>query len=810
MASDEGVGTASTPPQAASQRSAPQRPAPQRPAPQRSALWIIALLALVGLVGGLLLSTVRTSQYRSIARVNVLNPPGSLAAEAELIQSGAIRTQAAALLGFTPDITVEPLGDEKILTITSVADSAIDAAQSATIVASVYKESQVGAAVQIIQPGEAPEAPFAPNRTNYMLIGSLIGAVAGLGALPLLEFGRRRMEAPAPPSIPPNLERLPSLPRPPSGLGQVSSSPDQVAASVAGTRPHTATPRNGRDEILIDLADEPIPPRHVEPAAVAAETVSFATGPEDESPTFEEPSFERVPASTTPLETAHVHATPLVGELRFAEDVPDDQVGDADAADHGPTEPIPVEPTVATRPSAERAPAESAPAKRPRAASASAKRARVEAARAERTRAEAAAVEPLPVEQPIVEPPIVEQLVPEFTELPSAAELETLVTAANARHAQALTDERERHEREQHALASRHQAQMRDLDLDHQEALAAAEAAHDREMKTLQVEMASLRKELRMTIVKLKRQASNDDNRVGDLEAQILTFETETQRLREQIETERLTHAQRLAEERGAADRALDNARLRFQEELRKHDDRQRQSLSNNRVEVDDELARYRAQQAEELEAAHRTYEDKLAAERHRVSVQLEVTQQRYEQELAQVATHDQQELARQAERHKATITALRTAQSEATSQIEELRTGLTRLRRELAHTRRQANEQRHEHQQELQSARDEMALARQESLTERERSTALRNDLLRLRAESNEKVDQALEERAGHLRELEASLDQQRAYADERIATVLAEAEDRARAGADREAELAATISRLRRQLEEPRIQSL
>ena len=91
----------------------------------------------------------------------------------------------------------------------------------------------------------------------------------------------------------------------------------------------------------------------------------------------------------------------------------------------------------------------------------------------------------------------------------------------------------------------------------------------------------------------------------------------------------------------------------------------------------------------------------------------------------------------------------------------------------------------------------------------ERERNAALRADVLRRSADAHQAIDKAVEERTAQLTELEASVARQRQYADSRVREVSAAAEEQSRQAASREASLTATISRLKRELEEAKRQS-
>ena len=133
--------------------------------------------------------------------------------------------------------------------------------------------------------------------------------------------------------------------------------------------------------------------------------------------------------------------------------------------------------------------------------------------------------------------------------------------------------------------------------------------------------MANLTKQVRMQEVRLKNRSGTDQTRVGDLEAQTNALELELAELRRTLKAERIAHTQRITDERGAADRVLDNARRQYREELSKHVHTHRQALADHRTELDQELANDRADQAAKLEAQHLDYERQLDDERSRLEV---------------------------------------------------------------------------------------------------------------------------------------------------------------------------------------------
>lgn len=357
---------------------------------------------------------------------------------------------------------------------------------------------------------------------------------------------------------------------------------------------------------------------------------------------------------------------------------------------------------------------------------------------------------------------------------------------------------------ERRALLSQFEAARYELVLTHNEELARADATHERLVADLRGEIAHLNKQVRMQEARLKNRSGTDQNRVGDLEAQTDALEAELATLRQGLESERIAHSKQLTEERGTADRALDNARRQYREELSKHVHTHRQALADHRADLDDELAQDRTKHAAALEAQHVEYEQQLENERRRLDAKVKSALDRQQKELVDTNAHHRQELTQQALQHKETIAALRLATDESDLQLRELEKANRALRVELSTLQKSAQQTETENGALMQRLSDEIALMRGELEGERERNSALRADVLRRSAEAHQAIDRAVEERTSQLAELEASVARQREYADRRVRESSAAAEEQARQASMREADLTATISRLKRELAE------
>ncbi len=340
--------------------------------------------------------------------------------------------------------------------------------------------------------------------------------------------------------------------------------------------------------------------------------------------------------------------------------------------------------------------------------------------------------------------------------------------------------------------------------LAHAEELAKQAADHERRTADLRAEVSNLNKQVRMQAVRLKNRSGADQTRAGDLEAQVDALEVELAALRQTLESERIAHTKRLTDERGAADRALDNARRQFREELAKHVHGHRAALAEQRVDLDNELAQARASHAAALEADHHDYERQLETERQRAEAKQAVADERHERDLDSLRATHKQALDRQAAQHKATIAALRDAGESSETHLRDVEKENRLLRVEVTSLQKQARHTEKDNEAHIQRLTEEVSLMKGELDAERQRNAALRADVLRRSAESHQAIDRAVEERTAQLAELEASVTRQRQYADTRVREISAAAEEQARQAATREASLTASISRLKRELEE------
>lgn len=359
-------------------------------------------------------------------------------------------------------------------------------------------------------------------------------------------------------------------------------------------------------------------------------------------------------------------------------------------------------------------------------------------------------------------------------------------------------------ELDRRAMRSQYDTLKYELELKHQEELAQADVERERQTAELRSEITDLNKQLRVQGARLQSRTGRNQNRVGDLEAQVDALEIELAGLRQQLETERIAHTKRLTEERGTADRALDNARREYRDELAKHLHTHRATLATHRAELDQTLADDRAKHAADLKSAHDDYEKTHEIERKRAEAQHVSNNQRHQRELAALTESTKQELDRQIAQHKETIASLRDRSDNNDDQLRELEKENRLIRAELSTQQKQARHNDGEHQTAVQRLNDEISVMRGELEGERERNAALRADVLRRSAEAHQVIDRAVAERTAQLTELESSVARQREYADARVREISASAEEQARQATMREANLTASISRLKREVEE------
>jgi len=660
--------------------------------------WTIPIFALFGLGIGLLLFAFQTPSYEAEALVAVSNPAGTVEDEIEVVQGSTVINAASQALGFTPDITVSAAEVASLLTITATADDPDQAALAANTVATAYVQAQVGAAANLAQPAEAPTSSSGLGSLVYAAVGSILGALAGLGVGYFQSLSASSTSSD--PSHADSSQSDPSYPDPsPSETPAMSDSPIVPPDDEAAAR--SSTPSNEQP-----LAPEPITAETQVPQIASSGSFS---------------SFSSFASETGPIEAPAASTNPVATPSGIAPD----------------TAPIwseaPPEPALASE--------------------------------------------------------------PDFVVASNDLFESTLDRAP------ALT---ELAELDRRALVSQFETAQYELVLSHNEAMARSDAEHERQVATLRADVSDLNKQLRMQEVRLKNRTGNDQTRVGDLEAQTVALEAELAESRRIIESERIAHSKRLTEERGAADRALDNARRQYREELAKHTHAHRQTLAEHRADLDNELAEDRSKHALALEEQHVEYERQLEAERHRLEATLAAATDRHQRELADVRATTDHELERQANQHKETISELRAATDNSDAQLQALEKANRQLKVEQTTQQQQARHNEVESRAMVQRLSDEISIMRGELDGERERNAALRADVLRRSSEAHQAVDRAVEERTAQLAELEASVARQREYADRRVREISAASEEHARQAAAREAELAATISRLKRELAE------
>jgi len=856
----------------------------------------VAACALGGLVLGLVIFAARGSTYEADALIAVSNPARPVAGQVDNVTGPAVDT-AAARLGFRPNISVTVAEVAQLLTVTATDDDAERAALAANTVAESYVDAaEFGAAASIARSAPVPTSAAGLGPTMFALIGSLLGAIAGVSAEPVLRrrpTGREPQSADArdarvidlrnaePPDhhmaldehqrrMAPHLEVTEASchgvrrvgadvvtngrtlepvggvgPLPRSGVGVVAVAagvrrPGTFAAATAVGLTSTPASRLEFPDPSLVLSDRN-PAETRSPTQKSSPSMNSDTSSSSEvgrEPTGKEPATRRSGlfasgadrprsrmfgsgdvAPSGPIFT--LREGPVSGTRFFQTDASNEFGSDRNGTGHEPVVPSSdsheSRDSVAPRPVPEQEmpdhdsapPAVPVPMVTP-------------------TRADQPPATPTPEapQNPTAVAPTPATPTPEApqnpmptattsqTSAPPAAPTERVIPAA-PRYEVATSGPHGAPPPAPPSTAAPAEAQMlqaeldaarAELVLDHNQELARLRSEHERQSSELRTEVARLTKQLRIQASRLASRTGPDQTRVGDLEAQIDALDIELTQLRQTLESERIAHAKKLTDERGAADRALDNIRRVHREELAKHLHTHRQSLADHRNELDNELARDRAAHAAALDAEHERYEAQLDAERQRFENALAGVVQRHRSELDALREAGRADLSRQAAQYKATIAQLRVVTDAAEERVQEVERDNRMLRAALGSHQKQARHEQNDHAAAMERATEDLAIARAELEAERERNAALRADVLRRSAESHQAIDRAVEERTAQLAELEASVARQRQYADDRVREISEAAEEQARQAAVREADLTAAISRLKRELAESR----
>ena len=781
--------------------------------------WIVAGFALVGLVIGLVIFSVREPVYESRAIVSVNNPLGTMGDEAALILSDRVLSPAAASLGFLPEIEVEPNEIADLLSITSRAADPDDAADAANRVAQFYEQSQTTTAIRIADVAEPNPAPVAPSRMAHVLIGSLLGAVLGFAVSSL-----RTLRSALPTRTRPEDTERPTPIRPavaPSaGLSTLAEHHDAPEAYLDDD-PRTPAPgMNPNRGPMVDLRDgeatvipagaldRPLPAPRPQSVQVGDDVRILGTAPTGDVDATRRPSNAFSSAASS-----MVARPSTTGSAWRSGDEPD-----APSAHAPPPPPAPAPPAPINRaPAVQSAPVQSAPVQ-----SAPVRSAPVQSAPA------AQPVAVLPPDEPRVvrhAAPVVDESLPSDVDFDDLFDAEPLPSNREASDPQpsldpepAKADVSDPHddvrssldtERNLENQQTRYEARINDLVLEHTETLGNVEADFERQLGDLKRELAEARKEARISAAQVKRLSGDDQHRIGDLEAQAEALEAEIGTLRGQIESERISHLRELTNERDAADRALDNARRDFREQVESIESINRRSMSESRSELDVLLASSRADHQAALDRQHQEYDEALTRERERHKADLARLAERHREEIAKTRKQAEHETERQLGLTKQTISDLRATEKRVTTELDDLRQAERQYRAELTNVRKQTRYNQQKQNELAQGLRDELAVAKKSLSAEKERNAALRDDVVRRTAEAHQAVDRAIEDRSAQLAELESLVAKHRQHAEERVREATASAEERSRESARREAELTTRITRLERELDEVRRQT-
>ena len=701
--------------------------------------WSVALFALVGLVIGMVLFSLRAPVYESRSVTTVINPLGTMQDEVDLVLSDAVLGAATASLDTEPDIDVEANEVADLLTITVRADDPDDAARIATQITEAYVQAQSTTAVAVSSAATPDPSPVAPDRLIHLLAGTTLGAlvgaaITGLQRIRLLLPARARGGArpdPIRPAREPSSEFAHQM--------VIATDHEPVIAPAAEpfaleefllVEPATGeTPFCERAEPVIDMR-ETVAAQPRLPLAAKQRGDLDLTGDSTD-----------VRADATPLTTTSV-------------DQPEHRTEPASVLQSTPTSQAPTGATTDPTPHAADADREDDPS-RP---------------------------DP-PATPPTFETPCQE------------SDVSTPSTASQS-HTQAAVAEA------LGIARAKFEARLADAALAHQEHLSTLEAEHERQVADFKRDLADARKAARTASAQAQRVAGHDEHRVGDLQAQVDMLENEISGLRSQLETERITHVRELTQEREAADQALDDARRSYRNQIEANDQAGREALRVHRGDLDDLLAQQRADHQAELDRQHTGHEDALARLRQRQADDLAKLTERHRRELAASEAEAEAAAEQLAGATRQTITELRASEKRLAAELEELRQGARHHRSEVGLLRSSLADIERKYAETEQTLRHELAEAVGALESERERNAALRDDVVRRTAEAHQAVDRAIEDRSEQLAELESLVARQRAHAERRVSETIEAAEERARAAAKRESELQARIDQLERKL--------
>lgn len=715
--------------------------------------WVVAIFALIGLIVGLVLYTLQDRTYQAEASVNVNNPIGTMAEEAAFALSDRVMDPVQAILGYAPQVEISENELAELLTVTVRDNQAERAAQAASLVAQTYVESRASTAASVASEAEVPANPVSPNALIYLIAGTSLGALIGL-ALSAVQSVRD--------SLPGRGDEQPLQPIRPAQ--EATGLAERITASRAGSTPDPET--NGGEASEADEADG------IDPDS---ETVDVRDGiwrQPDGAGRGQDPS--QAP----------------VDEAAAAPDRKTAGTGSSRWSDHSlRSTPAPSSTFVAASRTAAHDPFAAATA----------------------TTATGApdAIGDSPDSARTTTAGSVAALILSPAEPGGAASTEA--TAASSRPDDTGDPEEfeefEEFEDQEYISASQIQAEVGLSEVEAQRIenvheLALIDARHRQAVANLRRDLTEAKRSLRTATVNARRTSGSDQTRIGDLEAQLEAAQTEVETVREQLESQRVTHLREMTAERESADRALDLARKDFRRQVTEIKADARKTSVNDRADLDQILAHSRAEHQGELDSLHTRHDAALTAERERRRSDLQQLRQAHDQAIADLKRTQTEAIERRRARTKAVIAALRAGEKAAATQIEDLKAASSRLRRELNTARKTNRTVQQDADQTVQNLRDELAVTKRNFQREQDRSAALRDDVLRQTARANRQADKEVDDRTARLAEVDELMNRHRERAERRIREATEAAESRVREAGRREDELLATIADLRRRL--------
>ena len=287
--------------------------------------------------------------------------------------------------------------------------------------------------------------------------------------------------------------------------------------------------------------------------------------------------------------------------------------------------------------------------------------------------------------------------------------------------------------------------------------------------------------------------------RIEDLAVQIDFLESEVVRYRTALENERLRHAQQLADSGLELDRRSDILRRSEREHTAKLHESYRKLLAERQIELEEAISHAAAGHALELQAERERHTEIVVELRRRAHRQLEAGQAQTIDELNAGFKTERDELIRDLEQARSTISRL-------TEQIEVVRAEAAAAKAAhkdqtllVATLERRLDVVDGQHRAQTEDLQRQVAIAEARIQAERQRAAATVAEVLEHSASIAAEADIVRTESASLIARAEDAAANARRQARFEYEVLAEEADERAYRASIREAELEATIARLR-----------